>query len=382
MARRFKKTLDLFLQASGGKLNNNKCMIYTWNVPRHIIQRISIIMEIPAQRNWNHFMYLGLPLAKESIKTEIWAKLIEKLRGKLQSWGVYWLNLAGRTILIKAILSALPIYQFAITLAPASIHKHMELIIRSFLWQGGKQDTKKFSLVKWDKVILPLEKGGLGIRIPRLANMAMGYKSTWRILNERGAWWTEVIKKKYLNGVNSNILLETIIDRQCTPIWKLIKKTLPQFKSCISRAPGNGRDISIWEDRIMGSEAREALPKFRPLQRWMSEANLKTLYDISLWEHNCWIGWRSITFPNDLKNLWADLKTSLIGSAPTHRMSEDKFVWDPNGGSYTVKEGYKTLQNASAINNWPLHKTAWRTECLPKVKLFNWTLLHGKILTA
>eukprot|EP00253_Pinus_taeda_P005862 PITA_05862 len=29
MARRFKKTLDLFLQVFGGKLNNNKCMLYT-----------------------------------------------------------------------------------------------------------------------------------------------------------------------------------------------------------------------------------------------------------------------------------------------------------------------------------------------------------------
>eukprot|EP00253_Pinus_taeda_P008074 PITA_08074 len=79
MARRFKKTLDLFLQVSGGKLNNNKCMLYTWNVPRHITQRISIILDIPAQRNWSHFMYLGLPLAKNSIKTEIWVKVIEKL---------------------------------------------------------------------------------------------------------------------------------------------------------------------------------------------------------------------------------------------------------------------------------------------------------------
>jgi len=120
MARRFKETLDLFLQASGGKLSNNKCMIYTWNVPRHITQRISLIMEIPAQGNWSHFKYLGLPLAKDSIKSEIWVKLIEKLKGKLQSWGMYWLNLAGRTILIKVVLTALPIYQFSTSLAPCA----------------------------------------------------------------------------------------------------------------------------------------------------------------------------------------------------------------------------------------------------------------------
>eukprot|EP00253_Pinus_taeda_P010854 PITA_10854 len=335
MARRFKETLDLFLQDSVGKLSNNKCMIYTWNVPRHITQRISLIMEIPAQGNWSHFKYLGLPLAKDSIKSEIRVKLIEKLRGKLQSWGMYWFNLAGRTILIKAVLSALPIYQFAITLAPASIHKHMELIIRSFLWQGGKQDTKKFSLVKWSKVILPLEKGGLGIRVPRLANIAMGFKLIWRILSEKGSWWTEIIKKKYLNGVNSNILFETIIDKHCTPVWQLIKKSLPQFKPHEPRA------------------------------------NLKTLYGISQWDQNVWKGWKSLALPNDLMNIWADLKSSLIGSAPTNGMSGEKFIWDPSGGCYTVKEGYKALQNDPPINNWSLHKVAWRIESLPKVKLFN-----------
>eukprot|EP00253_Pinus_taeda_P031914 PITA_31914 len=315
MARRFKETLDLFLQASGGKLNHNKCMIYSWNVPRYVTQRISLIMEIPAQGNWSYFMYLGLPLAKETIKSEIWVKLIEKLRGKLQSWGVYWLNLPGRTILIKAILSALPIYQFATTLAPASTHKHMELLIRRFLWQGGKHDTKKFSLVKW-----------------------------------------KIIKRKYLNGVNSNIIKEPIIDRQSTPVWKLIKKSLPQFKPHISRTPGNGKEVSIWEDRIMGSEARGSLQKFGPLQQWMRDANIKTLYDISLWDQNCWKGWKPLTLPNDLRNTWKDLKLSLIGSAPKNLMAEDEFVWDPNGGCYMVKEGYRVLQNASAINSWSLHK--------------------------
>lgn len=213
MEKRFKKTLDSFLLASGGKLNNKKCMIYTWNIPRHIIQRISSVLDILAQRNWSYFMYLVLPLAKDSVKTKIWVKHIEKLRGKLQSWGMTWLNLAGRTTLIKAILSALPIYQFAVTLALASTHKHMEIIIRSFLWQGGRQDSKKFSLVKLDQVILPFEKGGLGIKIPRLSNMSMGFKPIWRILNGKGAWWTKVIKRKYLNGPNSNILSEPIVDR-------------------------------------------------------------------------------------------------------------------------------------------------------------------------
>ncbi len=111
------------------------------------MQRISQISEIPVQQKWSHFIYLGLPLAKEGIKTKSWNKKIEKVRGKIQSWGMMWLNLAGRTILIKVLLLALPIYQFALILAPAIIHNQMELIIRGFLWRGGRQDSKKFSLV-------------------------------------------------------------------------------------------------------------------------------------------------------------------------------------------------------------------------------------------
>lgn len=297
MARRFKKELDAFLQASGGKLNNSKCMIYTWNVPRHITQRISRIMEIPALGNWSSFKYLGLPLAKEKVKAQIWTKLIENMRSKLQSWGMHWLNLAGRSILIKSVLSALPIYQFAITLAPASTHKHMELIIRSFLWKGGKQDSKKFSLVKWSKVILPLEKGGLGIRIPRLSNLAMGIKLIWKIINDKGAWWIEIIKKKYLNGANSNILEENIIERSSTPVWNLIKKALPQAKPWISKVPGNGEKINIWHDRIMGTDAREALPNLKPLQLWLDQAKQNTLYDISQWNQNEWKGWKPLIPP-------------------------------------------------------------------------------------
>ena len=82
------------------------------------------------------------------MKTEIWTKQIEKMKNKIQSWGMMWLNMAGRVILIKALLAALPIYQYAIIMAPTSVHKQMDLILRSFLWLRGKKENKKFSLVR------------------------------------------------------------------------------------------------------------------------------------------------------------------------------------------------------------------------------------------
>ena len=68
-------------------------------------------------------------------------------------------------------------------MALASAHKQKELIIRSFLWQGGKQDIKKFSLVRWEQVTLPYEKGGIAIRLPGLMNIALATKLIRRMIN-------------------------------------------------------------------------------------------------------------------------------------------------------------------------------------------------------
>ena len=109
------------------------------------MQRISQILDIPVQKKWTHFFYLGLPISRENMKTKLWTKQIEKMKNKIQSWGMMWLNMAGRVILIKALLAALPIYQYAIIMAPTSAHKQMELILRSFCGRGGKQEKKKLA---------------------------------------------------------------------------------------------------------------------------------------------------------------------------------------------------------------------------------------------
>jgi len=52
----------------------------------------------------------------------------------------------------------------------------MESILRHFLWQGGKNEKNKFNLVSWKQVIQCQECGGLGIRSPKLTNLAFGGK--------------------------------------------------------------------------------------------------------------------------------------------------------------------------------------------------------------
>lgn len=166
-----------------------------------------------------------------------------------------WLNMAGRVILIKTLLAALPICQYAVILAPASAHKQMELILISFLWQGGKQENKKLSLVRWEQVILPYEQGGLSIRLPGLMNATLGMKIIWRMVTGNKSWCKKTLASKYMYKSRINLWNENVPIRLCTQVWKLVKKTISLFRKYISKIPGNGKSISIWEDRIMGGRA-------------------------------------------------------------------------------------------------------------------------------
>lgn len=83
------------------------------------------------------------------LKVETWDTIIDKVKRKVQQWGSIWLNPAGHHILPKLGISSLPLYQFSLHQAPVSFHYKMEVILCQFLWQGGKNDKKKFNLVNW-----------------------------------------------------------------------------------------------------------------------------------------------------------------------------------------------------------------------------------------
>ena len=89
---------------------------------------------------------------------------------------------------------------------------------------GGKQENKKFSLVRWEKVVLPYEQGGLSIRIPGLMNAALGMKIIWRLITGKESWWKKTLLSKYMDGTRERLLKGNIPIRQCTEVWKLVKK--------------------------------------------------------------------------------------------------------------------------------------------------------------
>jgi hypothetical protein len=269
LARRILRVLDTFLTVSGGSLNKEKSQIYTWNVSAGTRAGITQIMGFAITQDWKSFKYLGLPLCLKTLPGEFWHILLQKFRGKMESWGARWLNPAGRVVLIKSVLSALPMFQFSTLLAPKGILQAMSQLIRKFLWQGGASNHKKLHLVKWEMVTQPKSRGGLGIRDPKITNLAMGAKLLWRLITGDNDWWKQALSSKYRLGKRIRSMDKPHLNQTGSQIWKLIKGASPFFREHLSWIPGNGKSIKIWQDRIFGVTFNPNDENLSDLKGWM-----------------------------------------------------------------------------------------------------------------
>lgn len=124
-----------------------------------------------------------MPVSNILLGNEVWNITLDMMKRKILQWGASWFKMVGHLVLIKYVLSALPLYHFSLLQAPVSIHNKMEIILRDFLWQGGKQEKRKFNLVKGRHVTDKYENGGLSICILQLLNFTFGGKNCFEDYN-------------------------------------------------------------------------------------------------------------------------------------------------------------------------------------------------------
>jgi hypothetical protein len=255
MAKRFKIALENFTQASRVLIHSVKSNVYAWNTPARTTHLIENIFRFPLIEKWKTFRYLGISICLKSLPNSAWKQILDKFKSKLHHWGAFWLNLVGRTVLIKSILSALPIFQFSSLLAPQSIKSSISSPLRRFLWEGRKTDTKKFHLVNWDMVKQPQKNSGMGIKDPVLSNLAMEANFLWNLVSGRKDWWKIILLKKYLAGNRLRHLDQQHSLKSGSPIGKLLSASIPLIQSHLAWIPRNGRKILIGTYIIMGKQS-------------------------------------------------------------------------------------------------------------------------------
>lgn len=124
-------------------------------------------------------VYLGLPLSVRKPGKADLQPMMDRLAKSLASWKPKLLAPDARLAIIKHVLMVLPLYFMSVLELPVWAIKEIEKKCHGFLWKGDENAAGSCSLVAWDKLCLPIENGGLGIKDLRLMGVALRTRWLW-----------------------------------------------------------------------------------------------------------------------------------------------------------------------------------------------------------
>ena len=101
-------SLLLFQSLSGLKVNFSKSYLVGVNVASSWLAEAAMVLSckvgsIP-------FVYLGMPIEGTSRRLSFWEPVLNRIKAKLSGWSSKHLSFGGRLILLKSVLSSLPVY--------------------------------------------------------------------------------------------------------------------------------------------------------------------------------------------------------------------------------------------------------------------------------
>jgi hypothetical protein len=170
-----KLILDCFGEASGLVTNLHKSCAIPIRCEDELLQEGCTILQCTLSSFPSN--YLGLPISDKKFSRNILMNWVDKIADRLPNWKARLLNLAGRTALVRFVLSAIPVYLFLAMNVPKWVINKIDRIRKGFVWRGRKEANGGSCLVAWDIVTRPLKYGGLGI--PNLQHMCWALQTKW-----------------------------------------------------------------------------------------------------------------------------------------------------------------------------------------------------------
>jgi len=381
-----KSILDLFSKATGMEYNIRKSTISHNLLSDEEINRFKDLFPFESKSIDEGLKYLGFNLKPTNYKKVDWLWLLEKLDKRLKTWSHKWLSRAGRLVLVKSVLEAIPVYWMSLSWIPKGILESYRKVCFRFLW-SGKKESQVTPWVRWEKIAQPKEKGGWGLKNIFLFSKALAAKAGWRLL-ATPSLWQKVMIQKYIapESVESWIRNPIKNKRGISVIWKAILNSFPIISNKLAWKIGSGEKVRIGVDPWQGGAQRYILP-LRIVEA-LKERGIETLRQLadeqstSFWMQE-WRSARALGLNDDISPAFDHYISGLKSCHIRLRDRVDELIWDEDPrGFYTPKVGYRALSNDLNQRDpkwwW---KKLWKINCPPKSKLFMWSVLENKAPT-
>ncbi|GAA0156655.1 reverse transcriptase [Lithospermum erythrorhizon] len=146
-----RRVLKEFGEISRLHSNLTKSTSYFIGMKDQEATRLSGILDIPIAEI--SVKYLEIPLTTKQIKAADCKILLEKIKGKINSWGSKFLSFARRLVLIQAVMFYIYNYWCQVVFLPKQVIKEVESMFNSFPWKGV--DSGRFlPKVSWKQATL------------------------------------------------------------------------------------------------------------------------------------------------------------------------------------------------------------------------------------
>ena len=123
--------LKVYELASRQKLNTSKTAIFfSWNTSPEIKKNILDEARIPCSQRYDK--YLGLPALVGKSQTREFKSIIDRVSKRLQDWKLKLLSQAGREILLKAVIQAIPTYCISVFMLLKTLCSKINSMMQQF----------------------------------------------------------------------------------------------------------------------------------------------------------------------------------------------------------------------------------------------------------
>lgn len=284
-----------------------------------------------------------------SRKRDIFAGLVDKIRQRSHSWTTRFLNGAGKEVLLKAVLAALPAHTMSCFKFPLSLCKQIQSILTRFWWDLTPA-TRKMAWVSWNTLTLPKSAGGLGFREIEQFNDALLAKAAWRILKFPQSLLSRILLGKYCL---SSTFLEAAHPSAGSHGWRGIIIGRDVLLKSLGWIVGSGSKISVWNDPWLSLNT--PISPIGPPTLDNKNLKISDLIDPTTqsWDINA------------IRSHLPQCEDHIRQIIPSSFHMEDELVWlASKSGEYSTKSGYALLKIHTESPNL---KFNWKA-CIRNVK--------------